>query len=92
MRYHRSTMVLRGRVSAPAAALSGSLFLKPPALPEDTYTLNPRRARRDASTNEPTAFEAVLLIKPPALRGVVRLKACLARGVKVLSRHTLSGL
>ena len=30
-------MVLRGRDSAPAAALSGSLFLKPPALPEDTY-------------------------------------------------------
>jgi len=30
-------MVLRGRGSAPAAALSGSLFLKPPALPEDTY-------------------------------------------------------
>ena len=37
MRYHRSTMVLRGRGSTPAAALSGSLFLKPPALPEDTY-------------------------------------------------------
>jgi len=30
-------MVLRGRGSAPAAALSASLFLKPPALPEDTY-------------------------------------------------------
>jgi hypothetical protein len=37
MRCHRSTMVLWGRGSAPAAALSGSLFLKPPALPEDTY-------------------------------------------------------
>ena len=33
MRYHRSTMVLRGRDSDPAAALSGPLFLKPPALP-----------------------------------------------------------
>ena len=38
MRCHRSTMVLRGRGSAPAAASSGSLFLKPPALPEDTYS------------------------------------------------------
>jgi hypothetical protein len=37
IRYHRSTMVLGGRDSAPAAALSGSLFLKPPALPDDTY-------------------------------------------------------
>ena len=32
---HPSEMVLRGRDSVPAAALSGSLFLKPPALPED---------------------------------------------------------
>ena len=34
---HPSEMVLRGRDSVPAAALSGSLFLKPPALPEDIY-------------------------------------------------------
>src|SRR2546427_309211 len=32
------------------------------------------------------------LTKPPATRGVARLKACSAREVKVLSRHTLSGL
>jgi len=37
-------------------------------------------------------LEAAPLTKPPALRGVVRLKACLAREVKVLSRHALSGL
>ena len=35
---HPSEMVLRGRDSVPAAALSGSLFLKPPALPEDIYS------------------------------------------------------
>jgi hypothetical protein len=36
-------MVFRGRDSAPAAALSVSVFLKPPALPEDIYFLGSDR-------------------------------------------------
>jgi hypothetical protein len=71
MRCHRSTMVLRGRGSAPAAALSGSLFLKPPALPEDNY-------KRAGSAARAVAFAVRVLSRHDVTNGysVVPCQSC----------------